>query len=864
MRKYLLSLSISIFTFCLALAQVTNAQTRVTGKIVDADTKDPLVGASVIIKGTSKATSSGLDGTFKIDVSGTESPVLVFSYLGYVSKEIPISANTNLGEIDLKSSSTGMREVVINGDIAIDRKTPVAVTTIGTQYIEEHVGAQDIPELLSNVPGVMATAQGGGYGDSRISIRGFSSSGGNGNVAFTINGIPVNDPESGTLYWSDFSGITDVASSIQVQRGLGASKIIIPSFGGTVNITTRSTDMQQGGSVSETIGSDGYNKTAVLISTGLSSSGWAATFQGSRNMGDGFADGLNFLGYNYFFNLSKVLSPNQTLSLNLIGASQTHGQRDVGTVAEYQQAPQGIKWNYYLGVENGKQVNPFNNFFSEPMLSINHDWVINDRSSLSTVLYGLFGDGGGGGVNGSVSVSNLPRISNFYSPLDFDAVAKTNAASADGSASTYFYDSHDKTAWYGLRSTYKTLIGKYIDLSAGIDLRYYHGTHFQEVTDLLGADYVEFNFSGTPALGSAGGNINNPIYHAVVGDKIYYYNKDYVESGGVFAQAEYSKKDLTAFVTLSGSENADKRVDYFTYLNSDPNQTSPWVNFTTIQAKTGANYNINSEMNIFANIGYLTKPPYFGNVFENFTNQINKSAINEKLFSYELGYGYKISGFSVNLNLYRTSYMDRAFASTYADQATNQLYTANISGVGELHQGAELELKYRPVKEILIGGMLSLGDWYYNSNAGPVTVFNNQHAVVATVPEVDLKGEKVGGAAQTTAAAFADFTVVPQLKIGVTWNFYGNYTSFVPFQNYTSPGIQPYKIPDFSLWSLNGVFKFKMAGFDSELIATVNNLLNTKYISDAEEDGPTFGQPSDAVVYYGLGRIFTTGLKVKF
>jgi len=407
------------------------------------------------------------------------------------------------------------------------------------------------------------------------------------------------------------------------------------------------------------------------------------------------------------------------------------------------------------------------------------------------------------------------------------------------------------------------MLGQYIDLSAGIDLRYYHGTHFQEVKDLLGADYVEYNFSGNPATGSAAGDINIPIYRAVVGDKIYYYNRDYVESAGAFAQAEYSKNDFTAFVTLAGSDNALKRTDYFTYLNSDPNQTTPYVSFSSIQAKTGANYNINSQMNIFANIGYLTKPPYFGNVFENFTNQINKKAVDEKLFSYELGYGFKTAGFSLNLNLYRTSYMDRAFASSYPDAATNQIYTANISGVGELHQGAELEFKFRPVKELLIGGMLSLGDWYYTNNAGPVSVFNSQQTLIGTVPVVDLKNEKVGGAAQTTAAGYIDFNIVPELKVGVNCNFYGNYTSYVPFQTYNSPNLHPYIIPDYTLWSMNGVFKFKMAGFDSELIGTVNNLLGTKYISDAEDDGAT-GQVGNLGVYYGLGRVFTTGLKVKF
>ena len=417
MRKHLRYFFVFICTLCIAAVQLANAQTRVTGKIVDAGTKDPLVGASVLIKGTQKAASAGLDGSFKIDASGVENPVLVISYIGYITTEVSVSGKANLGEIGIKTSANSMSEVVINGDVAIDRKTPVAVSTVSAQYIEEHIGTQDIPELLNGIPGVYATQQGGGYGDSRISIRGFSSKSGNGNVAYTINGIPVNDPETGAIYWSDFSGITDVTSSIQVQRGLGASKVIVPSFGGTVNVTSRSTDTQQGGYVWQTIGSDGYEKTAVLVSTGLTSNGWAATFGGSRTMGNGNADGLNFLGYNYFFNLSKVLTPNQTLSFNLIGGNQTHGQRPEESILDYQQAPQGIRWNYELGVKDGQQINPYNNFFSEPMLSINHDWTISEKSSLSTVIYAIFGNGGGGEIGGDA----IPRVSNFYSPFDYTA-----------------------------------------------------------------------------------------------------------------------------------------------------------------------------------------------------------------------------------------------------------------------------------------------------------------------------------------------------------------------------------------------------------------------------------------------------------
>jgi iron complex outermembrane recepter protein len=871
MRKYLLSLFIAVFA-CLAFVQIASAQTHITGKIVDTATQEPLIGASVLVKGTNIATSAGLDGGFKLNVPDG-SNTLVISYIGYVSKQITISGS-NLGKIELAANSTSVREVTITGDIAIDRKTPVAVTSIGPEFIEEHIGSGDIPELLTGVPGVFTTQGDGGYGDSRVSIRGFSSRSGNGNVAYTVNGIPVNDPETGALYWSDFSGITDVARSIQVQRGLGASKIIVPSFGGTVNVTTRTTDQQAGGFVSEGIGSDGFNKTSVLISSGLNPNGWAATFGGSKVEGAAPFDGSHYSGYDYFFNLSKVLTPNQTLSFTLIGATQTHGQRPEQLLYPntsvspntpgYLGAPQGVNWNEYYGYKDGQPYNPYNNFYSEPILSLNHEWSIDSKSSLSTVLYALLGDGGGGEF--SESPLSIPHSGNLYSAVNYTAVEQQNAANTDGSATGYAYDSHDKTHWYGLKSTYRTEIGKYIDLSAGIDLRYYEGNHYEQVTDLFGADYVvnTYSSSNNTSLGKEGGDINNPNNKVGINGIIDYHNIDYVESGGAFAQAEYSKNDFTAFVTLAGSENADRREDPFDYLLSDPAEKSKWVNFTTYQAKAGANYNISSEMNVFANVGYLTKPPYFAGVFVDYTDQLNPHPVSEKLMSYELGYQYKISQFSFNLDLFRTSYRDRAFTSTYSDVTTQQLYTANISGVDEMHQGIEATLRYRPTQGVLFGLMASIGDYYYTANAGPVSVQNSQGTTIGTVNEVYLKNEKIGDVPQNTYQAFTEITIPEtQFKVGASVNYYTDYTSYVPFQNYTTPDQKPYVVPNYAVWNMNAVYKFKMAGFNSELIGTVTNLLNSKIITDAEDYNGN-DNLKNLEVYWLNQRMFTTTLKIRF
>ena len=129
-------------------------------------------------------------------------------------------------------------EVVVTSrviDVAKERVTPIAVSSISASDISLKVGNQEFPEIMNNTPGVYATKQGGGYGDSRISLRGFDQR----NTSFLINGQPVNDMENGWVYWSNWQGLTDVASGIQIQRGLGASRLAVPSVGGTVSIFTK-------------------------------------------------------------------------------------------------------------------------------------------------------------------------------------------------------------------------------------------------------------------------------------------------------------------------------------------------------------------------------------------------------------------------------------------------------------------------------------------------------------------------------------------------------------------------------------------------------------------------------------------------
>src|SRR5690606_4942284 len=177
-------------------------------------------------------------------------------------------ANTPIGTIILvPSGEQALDEILVVGrtllDVAEDRLTPIAVSTIKRDVIEEKVGGQDITAALINTPSVYVTSQAKGFGESSMTTRGFDQS----NTAFLLNGQPINGMDNGRVYWSNWNGLSDVASLVQIQRGLGSSKLAISSVGGTVNFITKSTEMQQGGFVKRTVGNDMYRKTTVAYNT---------------------------------------------------------------------------------------------------------------------------------------------------------------------------------------------------------------------------------------------------------------------------------------------------------------------------------------------------------------------------------------------------------------------------------------------------------------------------------------------------------------------------------------------------------------------------------------------------------------------
>jgi outer membrane cobalamin receptor len=873
-----------IVAVMLQTALSTFPQLTINGKIFDEDTKEPLVGATVSLPDTKVGVTTKLDGSFKIEVPSDKSELSI-SYIGYSAIKTYVRTDT-VNTLFLKSESVGLKDVVVTSSLAIDRKTPVALSVVDALTIENKLGTQEFPEVLKSTPGIYATKQGGGYGDSRVNVRGFEAA----NVAVMINGVPMNDMEWGGVYWSNWGALSDVTRSMQVQRGLGASKVAAPSLGGTINVVTRSTDARKGGSVSYGIGVNGYEKISFSVSTGLTSNNWALTLLGSKTISNGYIQGTEYEAYSYFLNISKKINDSHQLSLTAFSAPQWHNQRnnaDKLLISEWQKQPMKYRYNASYGFDmNGQRKKSSYNYYNKPQISFNHLWQMDHLSSLSTSVYLSIGDGGGWSGQGATttdrtnwygSTNGVPNtlFRSSDGTFDYGAIYKLNTDPANnGMSKMVMSTSTNNHVWVGTISTFKSHFGNYIDFYGGIDLRYYKGTHTNKITDLYGGNYF-IDPTARPFLS----NSDWQTKKLGVGDIVYRDYDGFITNEGAFAQAEYNRGGLSAFISASASNTSNWRSDRFYYDSSQA--LSKTISFLGYSGKGGANYNLDDHNNVFANIGYISRAPFFsGGAFLQSTtsNEINPNAVNEKAFSAELGYGFRSKYFTAHLNVYRTNWIDKTMVRALNGNTQASL-VANMQGVNALHQGVELDFICKPTKRIEIKGMISLGDWTWQNNATGYLYDNqgqpldvNGNVVPMLSPQqgqvnVNLKGIHVGNSAQNTAHLGVFYEILDGFKLGIDGNYFGkNYSYF----NISSVGTSlvsttfsdPWMIPEAFTFDFHANYRFKIDKFDASLIGHVFNLLDTQYIVDAT-DGADHTWKT-ASVFYGWGRTWDIGLKVKF
>tara|TARA_B110000444_G_scaffold91159_1_gene86119 strand:+ start:1392 stop:4214 length:2823 start_codon:yes stop_codon:yes gene_type:complete len=738
-----------IFLNCLTFSVI--AQTNISGKVIDASTGEELIGATIIY-GKGQGTATDFDGNFSISIPTGERSIKV-SYVGYkeINKIITVGNKSQI--LNFKLKTVLLNEVQVVADIARDRETPVAFSTIPMKQINEELASQDIPMVLNSTPGVYATQSGGGDGDARITIRGFNQR----NVAVMIDGIPVNDMENGWVYWSNWFGLDAVTSNIQVQRGLGSSKIAIPSVGGTMNILTKGTGNKAGGVVKQSIGSFGKLRTSVGYNSGRMENGWGLTLAGSYKTGNGFVDETWSEGFFYYAKVQKEIG-NHIISFSAMGAPQKHGQRsyksDISTYwNRAQQAYQAdstngvfkgmhyyyneaIKYNKHWGfldrwtidsngdtLHNSETLNTKQNYYHKPQFSLRDFWTVNDKFYISNILYASIGNGGGTGLSGNTN--NYDAIGQYNLQEAYNSNLNNIDAlysASENKAGTYLRSSINNHYWYGGLSTLNYQLTDKTSLSSGLDMRYYKGEHYREVYDLLGADY---------AIDASNKLQSTELKR--VGDKVGYNNDGIVKWSGVFSQMEYSNGMLSTFFNISASNSAYKRIDYFR------KKDLVLVDTTYFEA-LGTSVATDLEFDENGNLIGANKTMVLDTVYHNgvaYTMNSPEAKLAETNWKWIRGFTIK-SGANFNLDEYNNVFINLGYISK-APRFNNVYYYDNSlfrDIKNEIVQALEGGYSYRSTKfSANLNGYYTL--WQNKPSNGGVTVLVDDVSYRANINGMD-------------------------------------------------------------------------------------------------------------------------------
>lgn len=878
--------------------------------VKDATTNKGLYGAKVIMGEKFKQLTDD-EGyvVFKDVPKGTYNVTVSLLTYDTITRVINVK-NANVKTEIVLGESLELEEIKVIGNVITDRKTPIPVTKIDPKKIQEELGSRDLPMLLNATPGVYATQGGGGDGDSRITVRGFDQR----NIGVMIDGVPVNDMENGAVYWSNWFGLDAITSNVQLQRGLGATKLAMPSIGGTMNIITQGIGGKKGFNFKQEFASGLFTRTSLSYNSGLMKNGFGVNVSGSYKRGNGWVDGTPTEGFFVYAKVQKKYKKH-LISLSAFTAPQHHGQRAyfqpiqyfdtalalklTDTIYQTQIHGRGIRFNEHYGytTRNGKKeiLNERLNYYQKPQITLKDFWQVNKKLSISNILYSSIGRGG------ATRLSNSTILRDSNGLVNWDQIIQDNKVNSLFGTPNIdpYYDSTmiksnqvllssvNNHFWLGYLTQFSYQHSENLSFAGGLDFRYYKGTHYQVIRDLLGGDYF---------VDASDKNSGDAMQQ--VGDKItlnpYNNHRDgFVTWGGMFGQMEYTSTRWTTFINLSTVVNGYKGIDYFqekmltvgdtvlrigyddtvTYQGNTYDRNSPglqyyqtdWKYIPGFTFKTGAGYTISENATAFFNTGYLVRTPMYSNVINSNNNNFFDEIVNEKILAFEAGYSYAKKKFGINLNAYATNWKNKPSPNglNVKDPIDPDVqYQINIPGMNAVHYGGEVDIAWKINDKLSTEIMVSYGDWRWASKKS-IYVYQIDSTIT-----FDATGVHVGDAAQSTYSISLRYEPVKNFYVKVQYMYFDRYyAQFNPFTlNGANSGHDAWKLPSYGLMNVFAGYRYKMKKSELFFSGSVTNAINSTYIADANDSyySPYNFDARSAAVMFGQGLRYNISVSLQF
>ena len=822
----------------LALPLFVQAQFSLRGKVLSEKSNQPLVGANLYLEGGFNATFTNENGEFRIGRIKNQQTKIIVSYIGYKTDTLSFDLSKNDSiTLYLKPFSYQSDEVIVSST-RVAGNAPATKTNVSKEELAKNNLGQDLPYLLQQTPSVVTTSDGGtGIGYTGIRIRGSDAS----RTNVTINGVPLNDPESHGVFWVNMPDFASSLNSVQIQRGVGTSTNGAGAFGATINLETKLLSTEAYGEISNSVGflennneltNVQYNnrKHTVQFGSGLVNNKFAFEGRLSNIQSEGYIDRATADLKSYFLS-GTYYGEKTVLKAITFGGKEVTYQSWFGTpqarvendregmlasaanngLSEAQTnnlLNSGRTYNFY---EYDNQVDNYNQ--DHYQLHVSHEF--SEKLSVNAALhytkgYGYFEEFREGESFGSYGLNNVVTDSDTIESTD---LIRRRWLDNDFYGMTYSIN-YDPT--------------KKLNINLGGGINNYEGDHFGEV---IWAQFASSSFPRENYYESSSQKLDANIYlktNYIVNDKL-----------SVMADLQVRRIIYTA----KGTDNDLREIA----INE---------NFTFFNPKIGANYKIDANWSTYVFGGVGNREPNRSDFIDQPPNTPKRDANqSERMYNLELGSEYKTSIYSLSANLYYMYYLDQLVATGQLNDVGSPL-RQNVDR--SFRRGIEIQAGVKVTKELTWNVTATLSEnkiEKYNE----LLYSYDENFSLDSIYSFELENTDIAFSPNVIVTSELSYQPTKTIELALLTRYIGK--QYLDNTQFRGRSLDAYLVNDLRFQAVIPQKLFK----EVKLQLLVNNILSEEYSANGYTYSYVFGEKvTENFVYPQALRNYMIGINLKF
>ena len=732
------------------------------------------------------------------------------------------------------------------------------------------------------------------FSSSFFKVRGLDSD----NAIVHINGIKMNKLYNGRPQWSNWGGLNDVLRNQELSNGSIPLKYNFGGILGSNNINIRASEYGEGGRITYSSSNRSYsNRLMATYNSGMLEKGWAYSLSIGRRWGnEGYQDASFYDSNSAFLSVQKIFNSKHSLNLAAIYAPNRRGKVSPNTQEVYDL--KGIKYNEYWGYQDGEKRNSRVKRVVEPIILLNHDWSIDENSSLETSIGYQFGEMGnsrldyaGGGNPSPAYYQDLPSYfladtngpdyegayiaqENFVNDgqINWNRIYDANITNnlSNLNAAYVLYEDRVDDTQLTINSAYNREISENIKITSSLNYRNLVSDNFAEISDMLGG----YSYSNIDSFDNLDYNLLSPNSIVSDGDKFKYHYKMNAEEISLFSMINFSYNKLEFYLAGDLTNTTYQRDGIFENEANAGNSSGKGeeIEFDGYGVKAGITYKFSGKHILDFNSAYLQKAPSIRNTFTNsrvnhnvvgsdVNGLINNSPITEeKVMSFDANYIFRTPIFTGRLTGFYSEVKDaNEISFYYADglvgfEDDSEFIQEILQGIDKKYLGVEFGVEAQIIPTVKLKGAASIGQYTYDNN--PYLYLGADNNTVAVGPS-NLENYKIAGGPQRAYSVGFEYRDPDYWFIGVTSNFFTNtYVDVspltrtqnfylaqdgLPFNDYdidiARDLLRQEKFDDYMVVNMIGGKSWKIDDYFVGFFASINNILDQKYRTGGFEQG---------------------------